>query len=227
MKKNLIILFVALSVFMPSQAQFRFGLRGGVNSVDNDITAVSLETVTSTDSYTGYFVGPSIELDLLGLGINVAALYSQKGMKLANEETFKKNNLDIPVSVKLFFGDSGIQPFLQGGLQFSFLMGDVEKKYIDVMTGNDKLYQVSSFSFDNSNWSMNIGAGLKLFDHLNLTVNYNMPVTKEGVYSFYDELEETQAMNVLEKANAYDSIKERGNSKFKSSTMQFSVEFIF
>lgn len=228
MKKHTVTIFLALSLCMPSQAQLRLGLRGGTSCIDNDITAIDTETVTSCDSYTGFFLGPMMELDLFGLGIDIAALYSQKGIQIDGNRTFKQNYIDIPVNLKLYFGGgSRISPFLEAGPQFSFLLSDIEKMYADAMESNSLLYQIRSFSLEDSSWSINVGGGIRFFDRIHLTVSYNMPVTHQGVYAFYDELQETQAMDIVDKASAYESIAERGNSKFKSSTMRFSVSYTF
>ena len=44
MKKALVVCSLALLSFIPASAQFSWGLRGGLNLVNNDITSVSKET---------------------------------------------------------------------------------------------------------------------------------------------------------------------------------------
>ena len=82
MKKALIVCSLALLSFIPASAQFSWGIRGGLNLVNNDITAVTKESAQSKDSYTGFFFGPMAELQIpiIGIGVDASALYSQKGV---------------------------------------------------------------------------------------------------------------------------------------------------
>ena len=82
----------ALLFATPAQAQFCWGIKGGVNVGNNDLTVLKdKEAAFNMDNYSGFFIGPKAELriPILGLGVEAAALYSQKGMKLAEGETFK------------------------------------------------------------------------------------------------------------------------------------------
>lgn len=78
MKKIVGFLMVALLALMalPANAQLKFGIKGGVN-----ISSVHFNSdVLKADNVTGFQVGPMIEttLPLVGVGIDVAVLYSQK-----------------------------------------------------------------------------------------------------------------------------------------------------
>ena len=55
MKKALVVCSLALLSFIPASAQFSWGLRGGLNLVNNDISAISKESALDKDSYTGFF----------------------------------------------------------------------------------------------------------------------------------------------------------------------------
>ena len=180
MKKALIVCSLALLSFIPASAQFSWGLRGGVNLVNNDITKVTKESAASKDSYTGFFFGPMAELQvpIIGIGVDVAALYSQKGIELPDTTTMKNQSFSIPLSLKYSLGLGNFAAvYFAAGPQFDLKIGDLDRKFND---GDD----IKEFALDRSTWSINIGAGVKLINHIQAGVNYNIPVSKEGAYKF-------------------------------------------
>ena len=213
MKKALVVCSLALLSFIPASAQFSWGLRGGLNLVNNDISKVSEESATSKDSYTGFFIGPMAELQIpiIGIGVDAAVYYSQKGLEVTDEETMKNQSLAIPVSLKYSLGLGNFAAvFVAAGPQFDYKIGDLDCKFQD---GND----VKEFALEQSTWSINIGAGVKLINHIQAGVNYNIPVSKEGAYKLY----ENQSVS-----NAANAVNEAGES-IKASTLQFSLAWTF
>lgn len=163
MKKIISTLVVMLCLFMavPSQAQIKFGLKGGL-----DIS--KLDTKVS-DNTTGFFVGPMLDvtLPIIGLGIDVAALYSQSGIDVNNKSSEKLKSVEIPVNLKWTLGlGSTFGVFIAAGPQFGFSIND----------GWKQLMEESNKSFV----SVNVGAGLKLLRHLQVGVNYNIGASKLG-----------------------------------------------
>ena len=163
MKKIVSTLVVMLCLFMavPSQAQIKFGLKGGL-----DIS--KLDTKVS-DNTTGFFVGPMVDvtLPIIGLGIDVAALYSQSGIDVNNKSSEKLKSVEIPVNLKWTLGlGSTFGVFIAAGPQFGFSIND----------GWKQLMEESNKSFV----SVNVGAGLKLLRHLQVGVNYNIGASKLG-----------------------------------------------
>ena len=82
MKKVLSILMVAVALMMaaPAQAQLiKFGVKGGMNfsKLDTDVKS----WYDAKESSTGFFFGPMAEvtLPILGLGVDGALMYSQRG----------------------------------------------------------------------------------------------------------------------------------------------------
>jgi hypothetical protein len=213
MKKALIICSLALLSFIPASAQFSWGIRGGVNLVNNDITAVNQKSATNKDSYTGFFVGPmaEVQIPIIGIGIDVAALYSQKGFQVTDEETMKNQSLAVPVSLKYSLGIGNFAAvFFAAGPQFDYKIGDLDTKIQD---GDD----VKEFALEQSTWSINVGAGIKLINHIQAGINYNIPVTKEGAYKLYENQDVKTAVNAANGAG--DAIK--------ASTLQFSLTWTF
>lgn len=163
MKKIISTLVVMLCLFMavPSQAQIKFGFKGGL-----DIS--KLDTKVS-DNTTGFFVGPMLDvtLPIIGLGIDVAALYSQSGIDVNNKSSEKLKSVEIPVNLKWTLGlGSTFGVFIAAGPQFGFSIND----------GWKQLMEESNKSFV----SVNVGAGLKLLRHLQVGVNYNIGASKLG-----------------------------------------------
>ena len=213
MKKALVICSLALLSFIPASAQFSLGIRGGVNLVNNDITAVNEKSATNKDSYTGFFVGPmaEIQIPIIGIGIDVAALYSQKGFQVTDEKTMKNQSLAIPVSLKYSLGLGNFAAvYFAAGPQFDYKIGDLDTKFQD---GDD----VKEFALEQSTWSVNVGAGIKLINHIQAGINYNIPVTKEGAYKLYENQNVETAVNAANGAG--DAIK--------ASTLQFSLTWTF
>ena len=210
MKKALVICSLALLSFIPASAQFSWGIRGGLNLVNNDITAVSQESATSKDSYTGFFIGPMAELQIpiIGIGIDASLLYSQKGLEVSDEETMKNQSLAIPVSLKYSLGLGNFAAvYFAAGPEFDFKIGDLDREYKD---GDD----VKEFALEKSAWSINIGAGVKLINHIQAGINYNIPVSKEGAYKF------------TENPTVGGAIDHKPVD-IKSSTLQFSLTWTF
>lgn len=173
MKKILSILMVitCLGMAMPAQAQIKFGLKGGLN-----ITTLTFsDDVFKGDNRTGFFIGPMAEftIPVIGLGVDVAALYNQaKGKADYYEERASQNEtlktFEIPVNLKWSFGmGSTLGAYIAAGPQFGFNVGR-------------GLYRIGSETFDmkKSYITFNVGAGVKLIRHLQIGLNYNFSLNK-------------------------------------------------
>lgn len=159
MKKIFSVFIIAVSCMfmaMPAQAQLiGWGVKGGVNmtSIDWDGGYKG-----NKGNSTGFFIGPMAEITIpvIGLGIDGALLFSQKG----KYET-KQTGIDIPVNLKYTFGlGSMLGIYIAAGPDFYF---DFKKEKDNI---DKKKSQVG----------INIGAGLKLLKHLQLGVTYNIPM---------------------------------------------------
>ena len=213
MKKALVVCSLALLSFIPASAQFSYGIRGGLNLVNNDITAVNQEAAMDKDSYTGFFIGPMIELQvpIIGIGVDASVLYSQKGLKVSQDEDMKNQSIAVPVSLKYSLGLGNFAAvYFAAGPEFDYKIGDLDCKFQD---GND----VKEFALEQSTWSINVGAGVKLINHIQAGVNYNIPVSKEGAYRLYEN------QNVQNAANAANG----AGDAIKASTLQVSLTWTF
>lgn len=163
MKKifSTLVIMVCLLLVVPVQAQVKFGVKGGL-----DISKLDYKV---GDNATGFFVGPMLDvtLPIIGLGVDVAALYSQSGLDVKDKGTEKLQSVEIPVNLKWTLGfGSTLGVFIAAGPQFGFSIND----------GWRQLMEESNKSFV----SVNVGAGLKLLRHLQVGVNYNIGTSKLG-----------------------------------------------
>lgn len=164
MKKIFGVFMIAvccLAMAMPAKAQLiQWGVKGGVN-----LTKVDWDGGLSgnKDNAAGFFIGPMAEvtIPIVGLGVDGALLFSQKG-----KDDGKQTGVDIPVNLKYSFGlGSMLGVYIAAGPDFYFnFSGD--KKYIDEELEKKKAMV-----------GINVGAGVKLVKHLQIGVNYNIPLS--------------------------------------------------
>ena len=177
MKKILTILAIACIAFaMPTQAQVKFGLKGGLN-----LTSISVDNVSNAISNkSGFYVGPTVKftLPVVGLSIDGAALYDQRNAKIkGTDNTIKSQSIQIPVNVRYGIGlSSVVNVFAFAGPQFGFNIGD-KSKLLD---------QMGEWSLKSSNISGNVGIGATVFSKLQITANYNFQLSKSGEVELSD-----------------------------------------
>ncbi|MCR4764871.1 MAG: porin family protein [Bacteroidaceae bacterium] len=158
MKKFLSVLLVAvcsLAMAMPADAQVRFGVKGGLNlsKMSTDITNATLDGIK--DNSTGFFIGPTVEatVPLIGIGVDGALMYSQRG-----SGDLKQQGIELPINLKYSIGLGDMASvFLAAGPDFFFNLKDVD------LTGVDK---------KSAQVGLNVGAGVKLVNHLQIGINY-------------------------------------------------------
>ena len=184
-----VIAVCCMFMAMPAQAQLlKWGVKGGVNMTKIDWDG---GYKGNKDNSTGFFIGPMAEFNIpiVGLGVDAALLFAQRGIKVSegNEDlTIKQNGIDIPVNLKYTIGLGSMAGiYLAAGPDFYF---DFEKK-----SGIDK---------KKAQVGINVGAGLKLLNHLQVGANYNIPLGDTA------DIEGTDA-------------------SYKTKTWQVSVAYIF
>lgn len=245
------IMIMALFVAVPAQAQFAFGIKGGVNMVNNDLSAMkgmTAKDVTNLDNYTGFFIGPKMEvrIPILGFGVEAAALYSQKGMTLADGETFKQNGLQVPLSLKYGLGIGNFaNVFIAAGPEFGFNMGETSKIINDVVVNQDGAAtgDIKAYVFEKSTLSINVGVGVTVLNHLQVAVNYNIPWGKTADFQTIsaEDIENVQSVDPDNLGsmtiNKFNDIKqsitninnqyETARANIKAATLQVSVAYLF
>ena len=241
---SMLVAVMALFVVVPAQAQFSWGIKGGVNMFSNslsDLKGMDKEQLTSKDSYTGFFIGPKAEVrvPILGFGVEAAALYSQKDMSVVEGETFKQNSFLIPLNVKYSFGLGNIaNVFIAAGPEFGFNVGETQKVFNDIVKKEDGSYagNLKAYALEKSTLAINVGVGATLLSHLQVAVNYNIPWGKTGDFKAIsaDEIQNAEdikngkvSFEAFEKLNGTIDKAKQASANIKSATLQVSVAYLF
>lgn len=173
---------------IPASAQVKLGVKGGLN-----VSKMSVSSdVLDADNRAGWFIGPTLKLTvpIVGLSFDVSALYDQKSTKVSDDnngsKTIKQQAIDIPVNVRYGVGlGDAANIFFFAGPQFAFNVGDKEFKW------NSTSSYENTFQLKKSTLSVNVGAGVTLLSHLQLTANYNIACGKTGDATVWNTVEKT------------------------------------
>ena len=169
MKKILTLVVLLATITVAAQAQVKFGVKGGLN-----ITNMKFDnSVADKSNQAGFFIGPTVKftLPVVGLGIDAAALYDQRSAKVS-DETLKQQSIQIPINLRYGFGlGSAASVYIFAGPQFGFAIGDKTKEIIN---------NVADWRLKDSNLSANVGLGLMLLNHLQVSANYNIALGTTG-----------------------------------------------
>ena len=166
-------LFVSMGFATTAQAfSFDWGITGGYS-----LTKLKLdkEYNINSDNRSGWFVGAKANIGLaMGFGFDGALIYEQNKFNVNNNgdnfycETETLRTFSIPLNLKYSLGLGKLANiYATTGPQF------------DVSLGASKWYD-NSFRREDFTASWNVGAGAKLFGHLDLGVVYNFGISKLG-----------------------------------------------
>ena len=183
MKKvtGLVLIILMAFIAVTAKSQLKFGVKGGLN-----ISSVHLNSdILKADNVTGFQIGPMIEttIPLIGVGLDAAILYSQKGMDVKSETgtstNVKTDYIDVPVNLKWKFGLPIIKGYLAAG------------PYIGFRVGGDKFWEipgsvVGQVKAKNFSAGLNFGAGVELISHLQVGINYGLGLTDNYSAEKYD-----------------------------------------
>lgn len=168
-KKIMLALMVAIVGISSANAQFRFGIKAGMNI--NKIHFSDVNKNLQPDNSCGWNAGVMAEFNvpIVGLCFDASLLYSRMNNAISNDVdgaakdvtdsdmTYGKNFLEIPINIKYKFQipvvASIIKPYLFTGPSFAFKL---DKSIMD------KTFQAA--------W--NVGVGLELFRHLQIAGSY-------------------------------------------------------
>lgn len=176
MKKIFATFLLSVLLALPSSAQVKFGLKAGLNVTDMSLSS----EVFDASNRAGFFIGPTVKvsLPLTGLGIDGSVLYDQRSAKIeeaSGTQTVKQQQIAIPINLRYGVGLGSVASvFLFAGPQVGFNVGDTEYKWTDT----------SNYSLKKSNFSVNVGLGATLIQHLQITANYNIACGKTADVTF-------------------------------------------
>lgn len=167
-KFSFLVITAMLLVALPSQAQFKWGLKAGLNVSD-----ISTDLKETIDSYTGFQVGPITEftIPIIGLGFDAALLYSQRGFK-AEDKSNRLSYLEVPVNLKYKIQ---LIPMLVGAyatagpyLSYKLSGSNRAEDWKDYQTG------------------LNFGFGVDIVKKMQIGANYQLGLSKDK-FKFNDQ----------------------------------------
>lgn len=210
MRKRLLLLaFLALAFAHAAKAQFKVGLRVGVNMTQAFVNG-GAENRFSSETSPGIYVGPTIEfkVPLLGIGFDISGLYNNKCTYVEEgwggvSKQSSTNYIDMPINIRwgLSLGKlAGI--YANTGPQVSWIL---DKNLTSFFKQND-------YELNKSILSWNVGAGIKFGKHLGIGYTYNITIGSTGKIS--STLNgNSQINNDLQNfAIPYDNYKLRNNT---------------
>ena len=206
MKKFFTLVVLLATMTVAAQAQVKFGVKGGLNLTNMKFDNSAFDK----SNQTGFFIGPTINftLPVVGLGIDASALYDQRSAKIeGSDDKLKQQSIQIPVNLRYGFGLGNTASFyIFAGPQFGFNIGDKTTNLL-----NNAL----EWRLKDSNLSANLGVGLMLLNHLQVSANYNIALGTTG---------ETN-VNVL--SSTTSTVANLVTGKTKANAWQLSVAYFF
>ena len=212
-------LLVAFAGLTAKAQKFSYGIVAGY-----DLTKVKysgdMKNNFSSDNKSGWYVGPKIVLStVIGLGVDASLQYSQRKLnitqkgyidgnvvydKVSQSQTYR--TIEIPINLRYSIGlGSSASVFAYTGPQFGFALQNM--KFNKLGTGYN-------FSRENLNTTWNIGAGVRLFKHLEASVGYNFAIGKAG-------------KAILNGVGVNEGESQDLELKYKTNTFQVQLAYMF
>lgn len=209
-KTLLAALLVAFSFAGTASAQsFSYGIVAGLNLTKLKLSG-SAESLGnfSSDNRAGWYVGPKVAFNtVIGIGIDASLQYSQRKLKItgvdeigevSQQKTYR--TIEIPVNVRYNIGLGKVASvYISTGPQFGFALQNM--KWNDIGDG---------FSRNNMNTTWNVGAGVRLLDHLEIGLGYNFALGKAG--------------KIL---GSYNGSSTDAELEYKTNTFQVQMAYMF
>lgn len=169
-----ILIFVLLLPFCGGcgcgflHAQIQLGIKAGADFIQlpND------REFLDAKYRSGFFVGPTLKAEIpKSFGADLSLLIDHRSAKITSnvfneEESLSCNTLNIPVNLRFYVvNTSMLDLFVKAGPQFCVYLGD--KKFSDIVDDYKR-------EWEDSEISLNIGAGITIIKTLELSANYNI-----------------------------------------------------
>lgn len=162
--KVLLVALIATFSFGYASADFRFGIKAGLN-----FTKLSLKTGQSAaeamdGSKTGWMAGVMAEftVPIVNIGMDASLLYARQNLTKEQETTYdNKDFLDIPINLKWKIGlpvvGKVISPIIYTGPDFLFALNK---------------HTISNIESKTCEVGWNLGIGVELLSHLQIQGGY-------------------------------------------------------
>ena len=177
-----IALLIALTIFGLTQANAQnFGFKGGYNYSSFNGEVAKDNTLKGL---SGFYVGALLELPLGDvLSLQPEVIYSRQGAawekdynvpfwgKVALKNDLRLDYLNIPVMAKVNLGPL----FLQGGVQFGFLVGKPETS--STVNGRRVTEELDKDAYAAFDFGVGAGLGVNLSQHFFIEARYTQSLT--------------------------------------------------
>ena len=204
MKKFFTLVVLLATMTVAAQAQVKFGVKGGLN-----LTNMKFDnSIVDKSNQTGFFIGPTINftLPVVGLGIDASALYDQRSAKIeGSDDKLKQQSIQIPINLRYGFGlGNTASIYIFAGPQFGFNVGDKKTNLVN---------EALDWRMKDSSLSANVGLGLMLLNHLQVSANYNIAMGTTGEFDILKDVP--------------DAAWKQVTGKTKANAWQLSVAYFF
>jgi hypothetical protein len=165
MKKVRLLLtaLVLLSATINGMAKPRLGIETGLNIANNTSSSNSVSAWGNEYSYNGYLIGPTVEFKLpqSSFYLDVAGLYSKKGIAFKNYGTATVSYFEVPVNFKYKMGSPNIlATYLYAGPYVGWGLSD----------SYDSRFK--TFDAEKTDFGINAGFGFQMLNNFQLGLNY-------------------------------------------------------
>lgn len=167
---SLMVIFAILCTAPMCQAQFRFGVQGGlvVSKLGFD------NKMFSSENRAGWTAGLRTELNIpvAGLGVAASVLYSHRNDAFSHESvTFRRDYIEIPLHLKYGLTIPAVSkviiPYAFTGPNFSFLCDESK----DINWDNKSFFT-----------SWDVGFGVELARHFQIQATYGIGISEAFKY---------------------------------------------
>jgi hypothetical protein len=190
MKKKILFFVGFIGFFsMLGFSQIKLGIRAGVNMANaiTDYSLVGLQGAFKSENLTGLTIGPTLQIMIpkVNLGIETAALFSQKGFNFSDSikniqdatnilvEGYNSSNyFEVPFNLKWRFGIDWLNAYVAAGPYFGFPLS-TEVVLNTVITSISQNASINKDFFKDMETGINVGIGAELFKTLQLGINYS------------------------------------------------------
>lgn len=178
---------LGMTAFGNAEAQFHWGLRAGADFSKFPTTADQFKS----DYYTGFHVGPTVEMKLpLRFSVDASLLFSQKNVGITSMEKtevkdiLKTNYFVVPVNAKFdLVSLPGADVMVIAGPQFNFMLNN----NLEDLTNLNNLRETEA---KKASVGVNVGLGVRVLKMLQISALYNATLSDD--YKFTSLNQTTQ-----------------------------------
>ena len=178
---------LGITVFGSAEAQFHWGVRAGADFSKFPTTADQFKS----DYYTGFHVGPTVEMKLpLRFSVDASLLFSQKNVGITSMEKtevkdiLKTNYFVVPVNAKFdLVSLPGADVMVIAGPQFNFKLSN----NLEDLTNLNNLRETEA---KKASVGVNVGLGVRVLKMLQISALYNATLSDD--YKFTSLNQTTQ-----------------------------------